>query len=274
LAHYHTTEGICLRRLDFSNTSQIAGFLTRDAGRLTFLAKGVTRAPKKGIRTGFDLLGRYEIVYTTRRAGTLHNLTSRWLREDFRGLRDALERVLCGYYAAELVLSFTPEEEPCPGLYDLLARTLRSFAAGQGLGVSVLLLEIGVLAEHGSLPTFDSCAACGRAIPRRGAIAFTPALGGPLCSRCESDQADAVGSRVTPARANLLRTLAELSSRPIGRELARALTPANTLAMSALLRFHMRDLLGRELKMWRYMARREMSRSLRRVRGRGGLRGS
>jgi hypothetical protein len=75
-----------------------------------------------------------------------------------------------------------------------------------------------------------------------------------------------------PARAKHLRALAELSSGPVDRDLARALTPANTLAMSALLRFHMRDLLGREFRMWRYMARREMSRSLRRVRGRGGLR--
>lgn len=272
MAHYHTTEGICLRRLDYSNTSQIAGFLTRDAGRLTFLAKGVTRAPKKGIRTGFDLLGRYEIVYTTRRAGTLHNLTFRWLREDFRGMRGALERVLCGYYASELVLSFTPEEEPCPALYDLLARTLRSFAGGQGLGIGVLLLEIGVLAEHGSLPTFNVCAACGRPIARRGAVAFTPAIGGPLCAACEAEEADALGARVTPARANLLHTLAELSTRPMNRDLTRTLTPANTVAMSALLRFHMRDLLGRELRMWRYMARREMSRSLRRIRGRGGLR--
>jgi DNA repair protein RecO len=187
-------------------------------------------------------------------------------------MRGALERILCGYYAAELVLSFTPEEEPCPALYDLLARTLRSFAAGQGLGVGVLLLEIGVLAEYGSLPTFDLCAACGTAMPRRGAVVFTPALGGPLCAKCEAEKAEGLGARRMPARANLLQALAELSRRPVDRQLARTLTPANTLAMSALLRFQMRDLLGRELRMWRYMARREMSRSLRRVRNQGGLR--
>jgi len=138
--------------------------------------------------------------------------------------------------------------------------------------VGVLLLEMGVLAEYGSLPTFDRCAACGRAMPRRGAVVFTPALGGPICSKCETEQADSLGGRRMPARANLLQALAELGRRPVDRELARVLTPANTLAMSALLRFQMRDLLGRELRMWRYMERREMSRSLRRVRRKGGLR--
>ncbi len=269
MATYHHTEGICLRRVDYSNTSQVASFLTPDAGRLSVMAKGVTRAPKKGIRTGFDLLGRYEIVYTLRRPGSLQNLTYRWLREDFRGMQRAVERILCGYYAAELALNFTVEGDPCPRLYALMLEGLASFAAGRRLGGTVVALELGALREHGSCPEFGRCVECGGHLPQRGAIAFSARAGGPLCPRCEEGAAAGLAGRVTSVSGGVLRELAALAG--AGGALP-ALPAHRALAISALLRFHMRELLGRELRMWKYLGRRELSRSLRRVRRRAGLR--
>ena len=121
---YTRTEGICLRRLDFSNTSQVATFLTPDRGKLSFLAKGVLRAPKRGIRSGFELAGHYELIFTERRTGSLHNLTQFSLLNGHRRLRNTIQRILCAYYAAELVLEFTAEAEPCPRLYGLLVCSL------------------------------------------------------------------------------------------------------------------------------------------------------
>ncbi|MHC4481502.1 MAG: DNA repair protein RecO, partial [Planctomycetota bacterium] len=229
------------------------------------------RAPKKGVRTGFDLLARYELVYAARRPGTLQNLTYRWMREGFRQMRASLQRMLCGYYAAELMLSFTAEGDPCPSLYGLLVATLRGFAEGRRLGLGVLRLELGVLTEHGSCPTFHLCARCGGGLAERGAVAFSPSAGGPLCRRCEGERRGG-RHRDTTARADLLRTLAGLSADLGAEPLSAGLTPEKTLAMSTLLRFHMRDLLGRELRMWKYLQQRELSRSLRRVRRRAGLR--
>jgi len=271
VAHYHHTEGVCLRRIDFSNTSQVAAFLTTDSGRLSFLAKGVTRAPRQGIRTALDLLGRYEIVYTTRRSGSLHNLTYRWLRERPYRPGGAVEGLLCGYYGAELVLSFVPEGVPCPSLYAALVRALRGFRSGERLGAGVLMLELAVLKEHGSCPTFASCAECGGPLPPRGAVLFSSAAGGPLCPRCEEDQRGRHGRRTTTTRADLLRTLAALGAASDEPSRAPALPPRSTLAMSALLRFHMRDLLGRELRLWPYLQGRRLSRSLRRLRAAAGL---
>ena len=265
MARYHRTEGICLRRLDFSNTSQVVSFLTPDAGRLSFLAKGVTRAPKRGIRTGFDLLGRYEIVYTARRPGSLHNLTDRWLREGFRGIRAALEPIVCGYYAAELVSNFTAEGIDCPALYALLVDTLRGLEAGRELGLAVLRLEVGVLREHGTCPFFDECAECGAPLPQHGPVAFSSAAGGPLCGRCESDVRGPARARLTTVSGRLLGDLARLVTEPGG---VNGLTPRKIVAMSTVLRFHIRDLVGRELRMWSYLQGRRLSRSLRRVRRR------
>jgi DNA repair protein RecO (recombination protein O) len=249
VAHYHHTEGVCLRRVDYSNTSQVAAFLTARAGRISVLAKGVTRAPRGGVRTALDILSRYEIVYTTRRSGSLHNLTYRWLRERPYRPGAGLEGLLCSYYAAELVLHFVPEEMPCPDLYDAFVRALRGFRSGERLGTGVLLLELAVLKEHGSCPAFGSCVECGGPLPPRGAVAFSSAAGGPLCPRC-------------------LAALAAVEPDSVGP--TPALPARNTLAMSALLRFHMRDLLGREMRLWKYLEGRHLSRSLRRLRRRSG----
>jgi DNA repair protein RecO len=255
VAQYHRTEGICLRRIDYSNTSQVASFVTPDAGLLSFLAKGATRAPKKGIRTGLDLLGRYEIVYTVRRVSSLLNLTSRWLREPFRGMRRSLPATFCGYYAAELLLNLTAEGQPCPELYELLLRALRSFASGEALSLNVLLLELGALREHGSCPAFNHCAGCSKALPARGAICFSPADGGPLCRHCERELHGAQQRQTTSVKADSLRTLALLSEGNPPEALGE-LAPDRCAAMSAVVRFHMRYMLGKELTMWRHLQQR------------------
>ncbi|MHC4481118.1 MAG: DNA repair protein RecO [Planctomycetota bacterium] len=269
MVNYHHTEGVCLRRIAYSNTSQVASFLTPE-GRLSVIAKGVTRAPKKGVRTGLDLLGRYELIYAERPDASLQNLTYRWLREGFGDMRLSLKRTLCGYYAAELMLNFVAEGDPCPALYRLMLESLRRFAGGRRLALSVLILELGALREHGSCPTFDACAGCSGALPRRGAVLFSLPSGGPVCRRCEREEGLRPGARVTAARADLLRTLAALS-RDLRPEAAPGSAPQKSLAMSTLVRFHMRDLLGKELRMWKYLERRELSRTLRRQRQGAGL---
>ena len=272
MARYHHTEGICLRRLNYSNTSQVAAFITPDAGRLAFMARGVTRAPKKGIRTGFDLLGRYDIVYTVRRSGSLHNLTDRWLRDGFHGMRRSLRRILCGYYAAELALNSTIEGQPCPMFYDLLLGTLGGLASGKALGASLLALELGALREHGSCPRFHLCAACGRALPERGPVCFSPSSGGPLCRRCERGLEGGRRGATTTVGADQLRMLAALSVAVPGEPEAVPLPPDKTVALSAVLRFHIRHVLGKELRMWKYLQRRHLSRSLRQARRAAGPR--
>ncbi len=267
MAKYHRTEGLCLRRVDYSNTSQVASFLTRDRGTLSFMAKGVTRAPRRGIRRGFDLLGRYELIWTERRSGALLNLTGRSLLEGFRGLRRAVERMLCAYYVAELALNFAAEDQPCRRLYELALQSLRRFETGESLGLCVLLLEIGVLQQHGACPTFEACAECERALPPTGRLLFSASQGGALCRACSRRLHRGPGARTLPVQAGDLALLADLAARPPARPERLSADPRQIVAASRLLRFHTRDLLGKELKMWKYLQERHLSRELGRIRG-------
>jgi DNA repair protein RecO (recombination protein O) len=209
-------------------------------------------------------------VYTARRPGSLCNLTYRWQIEGFNGLLTGLERILCGYYAAELVLNLTAEGDPCPGLYRLLVDCLRQFALGRALGLTVLWLEAGVLREHGSLPSFDSCITCGAAPPKRGMVVFTAADGGPMCVRCERQLVQSMRARTRAFRGRWIAGLADLCS-AAGDPSELNLKPTEIIGMSRVLRFHIRDLLGKELRMWKYLQNRQLSRSLQIVRKKAGL---
>ena len=266
MAKYYRTEGICLRRIDYSNTSQVATFLTPDAGRLSFLAKGVTRAPKRGVRSGFDLLGRYELIYTQRRIGSLLNLTQRHLLESFRGIRRSLEQIVCAYYAAELILNFTPEGEPCPRLHEVCLESVRRFERGQSLGLSVLSLEVATLQEQGSCPTFDVCVECDKELKSSGYLLFSPRRGGPLCVPCGRRLHQGPSSQALRVHAKHLAFLRSLAAQPLcPAEDARA-DPQQIVAASRVLRSLMREMLGKELRMWKYLQERHLSRALRRIR--------
>jgi DNA repair protein RecO (recombination protein O) len=262
VTRYIHTEGICLSSRDWSDTSQIVCMLTPDRGRVSLIVKGATRAPRLGVRRGIDLLGRYDFVYTTRRAGSLQNLTERSLLEGFRGMHAGLEPLLCGYYAAELAMHFTIEADPSPGFYGHVLGALRAFDAGEPLGLGVLRLEMAVLHEHGTAPWLDDCARCNAALPQTGKLHLSPADGGVLCPDCVS-----AGSprHAMPIRASLLPELRGLARNPVAAVIT---GPRRILAMSRALRFLMRDHLRRELRMWRYLHGRRLSRSLYRIRKR------
>lgn len=267
MARYTRTEGICLRRIDYSNTSQVATFLTPDGGRLPFMCKGIKRSPKKGISRGLELGARYSLVFFKSRRSSLYTLTDHSMLESYRGARQAIERILCVYYAVELMRSFTSEGDPCSELYGLLADSLGRFSRGECLGLSVLFLELGVLQDYGSLPTFDACAECGRDLRENGRLTFSAFHGGPLCRPCSREIHHPRGSTI-PVRARRLRILASLCSHPTGRLHEISLPPKEIVAASRLVRFHMRYLMGKEFTMWKYLHGRHLSRSLRRIRRR------
>jgi len=256
MTRYIHTEGICLSRRDWSDTSQIVCMLTPDRGRVSLIVKGATRAPRLGVRRGIDLLGRYDFVYTTRRAGSLQNLTERSLLEGFRGMHAGLESLLCGYYAAELAMHFTIEANPSPRFYGHVLGALRGFDAGEPLGLGVLRLEMAVLHEHGTAPWLDDCARCNATLPETGKLRLSPIDGGVLCPDCTGQGA------TMPLRASLLPELRNLSRDPVSAVIT---GPRRILAMSRALRYLMRDHLHRELRMWRYLHGRRLSRSLYRM---------
>ncbi|OGG53065.1 MAG: DNA repair protein RecO [Candidatus Handelsmanbacteria bacterium RIFCSPLOWO2_12_FULL_64_10] len=145
------TEAVCLRRIDYSETSQVLHLYTRDSGKVHAIAKGSKRRRTR-FNGPFDILGRYEIVRYPKPPGQLDLLTESDLLEDFAPLRRDYGRFAAACYALDVVETLTVEASPDRGLYELLVSTARALADGDGLEPAILGFECRALRVLGFFP--------------------------------------------------------------------------------------------------------------------------
>jgi recombinational DNA repair protein (RecF pathway) len=191
--------GVVLRRLDYSETSQVLVVFCRESGQQRLIARGVKRGTKKRVAVGVDLLEFGRVVYQ-RRPGSdaqLGTLTE-WRQEDvFAGARRDLATWYAVQYAAERTVQATEEADPHPTLFDALLALLRHANEGgtdkgdtaeggtdKRLRMSGLLLDYlwTLLREIGLTPQLQRCAGCGGEC---APMYFSARQGGLLCRDCE-----------------------------------------------------------------------------------------
>ena len=119
------TEAITLRRTDYSDSSQIITFYTRDYGKIHTLAKGFKRIAKKSGTKAVDLLTHNQILFIKKEHTTLYTLTEAILQDSYPLLRLDLDKYYRASYATELVSEFTEESDPSDPLFDAFLETLR-----------------------------------------------------------------------------------------------------------------------------------------------------
>jgi len=200
------TEGIVLRKYDFSETSQVLTVLTRNLGRLQLLAKGSRRIRKKPVAF-LDLLDRAEMVLIPKPPGNLSTLTEARIVDDHAGIRTDLLRIALAFHAGELVYLASPEHQPIEPLFDLTTAALEELgrAPRGALPAVTLAFEIRFLRRIGFGLEFERCVGCGREGRPLAEPYFGPVRGGILCPACRGSDPAAI--RVPTAVAGMLRGL-------------------------------------------------------------------
>ena len=180
------TSAIIIRLGDYSETSQVATFLTDDAGKLAAIAKGSKRA-NSSTGGALDLLTVSEIVFSTSRSGGLATLREARTIEQFPPLRMSLARYYAALYFAELSDIFGEGSEGSSAHFNLLVRALRalSHADGHAVGNIVLHFESHLLDISGLAPNLAGCARCGAQAGTPGSVRVSLEDGGILCAACE-----------------------------------------------------------------------------------------
>lgn len=156
-------EAICLRQLEWSETSQVVTLFARDTGIVRAVAKGARRE-KGAYSGGVEVLTRGEMVAILKSSGAMATLTAWDLLDPLPRLRRSLGAHYAGLYLADATQRGLSEVDPHPGLYDALVEALGSL--GQGAQTSgevggadaavslrylwVLLDEIGYRPELGA----------------------------------------------------------------------------------------------------------------------------
>lgn len=189
---------IVLRRLDYSESSQVLAFFTRGHGQRRLIAKGIKRGTKKKFSTGIDLLERGELVFWHKihSESGLDNLTE-WRQTDLHvGLRERLDRWYAGQYAAEVTAGMTQESDPHPRLFDALAESLGALSVAEDVLPTLVSYQREVLVSAGLWPDLTRCVICDRAAPPGRPGYFSAQQGGLICRTC---QTPLVEKRLVPA---------------------------------------------------------------------------
>src|SRR5215467_10391919 len=167
---------ICLRKFEYSETSQILTLFAREHGLLRVIAKGAHRKTKAGASKfggGIDLLDTGNAVFTHAPERELATLTEWQLLDGHLELRRNLRSVYAGLFCAELLSMLFEEHDPHSELFDRLDQTLVDLATPK-IEETLLAFELDVLRESGYLPEIETCVSCDSQLNHMQAF-FSPA---------------------------------------------------------------------------------------------------
>jgi DNA repair protein RecO (recombination protein O) len=245
---------VCLRKTEFSETSQILALFGREHGIVRVIAKGAHRRTKAGASKfdgGVDTLDVGDAVFTLHVERDLNTLTEWGLRDGQQPLHRHLRAMYLGLYAAELVSTLIEEHDPHPELFDRLL-TLLAELPTERTEESFLAFELDLLRYAGLLSDLSRCVGCGRpALEASGDGYFSPERGGLVCRSCEGTTPDRLRLDARLARlAQQVLRLPRVGGTP--QRLPR-LTRHQTDPLNALFARQVAVTLGRPLRMPAYV---------------------
>lgn len=249
----HRESAICLRTTDYSETSQVVHFMTRETGVVNLIAKGSKR-PKSKSGGAIDLLAEGELVFSTKESGALgilmefsETVSRGTLRKNASALNGAI-------YMIELVGDMLGEADPYPGVFDLLHKALGRLGDADAPIQAVLAYFQWRLLRHvGLLGGLTTCVGCGMPvseIPRQAEVYFSSLQGGILCDGCQ----DLTREKFSLERMTL-EGLSVLAAAEAGQRVT--LPEAQARAINRLLAYNITQQLGKTLKMARYVIHRK-----------------
>ena len=199
---------ICLRAVNYSETSQVVTLFTRDHGKVAAMARG-SRRTKSSFDGAIEVFSSGEVMFIIKDSGgQLAMLTEFSQQPRFRGFQKNLYMLNAALFAAELTEKFLEDHDPHPDLFDKFQKfleTLQQTDTESGILAWLILYQLRILEETGLRPMLDACVNCGTVIklspcqggvPRRGegvegrkgynsTIYFSSSHNGLLCPNCE-----------------------------------------------------------------------------------------
>lgn len=205
-------KAICLRTVDYSETSQVVTLFCRQSGKIGAIAKGSKRA-RSALEGPLEVFSYGDAAFAPHTGGKLATLTEFAQQPRFRLLRADLYALNCALLAAELIDAFTHEADAHPGLFDAIVQFLEDVQETQARRDALALLivlELALLHETGIMPVLSGCVNCRRAFGLAWRqVYFSSSANGLLCENCE--QAFAEKKRLAFAVAETLSDIKSLT---------------------------------------------------------------
>ena len=255
---------ICIRAVDFSETSQIVTFFARAAGKISAIAKGSKR-PKSAFDGPIEIFSYGKIVFSNSNKEKLATLTEfaphqlgvpstqKARRFDAgqlvrgSGLSSNLFTMNCCLFAAELLNNLTHDYDPHPQLFDDFLQFLENIQGANNkhqMMALLILFQLSLLKEVGLRPVLNACSNCKTQYAIRNTqyeVYFSSSANGLICGDCEGAFPDKI--RLTKRAANCIANL-----KLIAESQEKTLKEIETVLIH-----HFTELLGRKPKMAKYI---------------------
>ncbi|MFN2506890.1 MAG: DNA repair protein RecO [Acidimicrobiales bacterium] len=170
-------QGVVLRTMRLGEADRIVTLVTPGRGKVRAVAKGV-RKTKSRFGGRLEPMNHVDLLLYEGRE--LDVISQAETLEQFRSVREDLDRLNKATSLLEAADQMTQEGQPAPRLYAMLVGGLRSLAAHNApLMVPAFFLKL--LSLEGFHPLLDVCGGCGSS---GELVAFDVGEGGALCRSC------------------------------------------------------------------------------------------
>ena len=190
-------QAVCIRAVDYSETSQVVTFFTKTAGKIGVIAKGSKR-PKSPFGGPIELFSTGTIVFSATTDQKLAALTEFEPQNSFSSFARNISVMNSCLFAVELLDKLTKDYDPHPQLFDSLLQFLQNTGEMQGRPATtslLILFQLALLKEIGLQPILSYCANCKTQYAIRntqGKLYFSSSANGLICRDCEAAFADKI----------------------------------------------------------------------------------
>lgn len=176
----YKTEAIILRQRKLGEADRILTLYTPALGKIEAKAKGVRKTTS---RLSGHLQPLNRCVLQLAQGHTADVITGVETLESFRNLREDLDRLSRGLYAAELTDRMTVEHVHSFPIFRLMLDTLTRLDAGANGDTTLRYFEMRLLDQSGFRPELERCVGCTRELEPADHF-FAPVAGGVVCRGC------------------------------------------------------------------------------------------
>lgn len=240
---------ICIRTVDYSETSQIVTLFTRETGKVSAIARGSKR-PKSAFDGPLEVFSYGKIVFSDSTREKLATLTEfESTGPGLTHLAGNLFTLNCASFAAELVNNLTDDYDPHPQLFDSFLQFLQNTNEQRATSIEhrgmlslLILFQLALLKEVGLMPVLNACANCKKDFSAKwDEVYFSSSANGLICRDCQSSFPDKI--RLTETAANCVSNLKMIAG-----------ADEKTLnEIEKVLIYHFTEILGRPPKMAKYI---------------------
>jgi len=176
-------EAIVLSKRAYGESDRIIHLFTREAGRVSAIAKGAGKSQKRFMNT-LEPFNHIRVEYFEKQGRGMVRIENADLLGPNSGIEVSMRRACSASFFTEFVDRLTREREPHGTLFIALKEFIDLARTKDPLYADILHCELLMLDILGYHPNFDTCVYCGAAMEEAEKLHFSRERGGILCAIC------------------------------------------------------------------------------------------